>query len=248
MSTIPYALQLYTVRNHLERNPASTLRKVRGAGYRHVELAGTAGLEPVLFKKLIQDAGLKIISAHVPYEQVVGDPKRSLEFARLFGVNFVVVPIIDSGLTPDRQGWIDCGRALASAGAALRKSGVRLLYHNHGHDFTLLGDDYPIDLLAGEAAPEDLGLELDTYWIKHAGLEPVATLERYAGRCPLLHIKDMAAKSRAFAEIGRGVLKWPEIFEKATAAGVEWFIVEQDTCAGDSIESARTSALYLGES
>jgi len=247
MSRVPYALQLYTVRNHLERNPASTLRKVRGAGYQYVELAGTAGLEPVLFKKLIQDAGLKIISVHLPYEKVVEDTKRALEYARLFGVNYLVVPIIESELTADREGWIECGRALGRAGADLRKSGVRLLYHNHAHEFTLLGDDYPIDLLAAEAAPEDLGLELDTYWIKYAGLEPVAMLEKYAGRCPLLHIKDMAARSRAFAEIGRGVLKWPEIFEKGAATGVEWYIVEQDTSAGDSIDSARVSALYLGE-
>lgn len=57
----------------------------------------------------------------------------------------------------------------------------------------------------------------------------------------------MAAKTREFAEIGRGILGWRTIFEKAVAAGVEWFIVEQDVCAGDPVQSARISAVYLGE-
>jgi len=213
---------LYTVRNHLEINPASTLRKVKGAGYDYVEIADTVGLEQSLFKKLLMDAGLKPVSAHLPYGKVVDDPEGAADYARLFEVDYLVVPLIDRDLTPDRAGWVNCGKALVE-------------------------DVYPVDLLIEGAAPEDLALELDTYWIKYAGLEPAAALEKYSGRCPLLHIKDMAGKSRAFAEIGRGVMHWPEIFEKGTSAGVKWFIVEQDTCSGDSIESARISALYLRE-
>ncbi|MCX5772223.1 MAG: sugar phosphate isomerase/epimerase [Candidatus Hydrogenedentes bacterium] len=235
------------MRNHLEINPASTLRKVRGAGYEYVELAGTVGLEPPLFKKLLSDAGLKPISAHLPYANVVGDPASAADYARLFEVDYLVVPIIDRDLTPDQAGWTNCGKALGRAGAALRTAGITLCYHNHGHDFERVEDVYPIDLLADAAAPENLVLELDTYWIKYAGLDPAATLEKYAGRCPLLHIKDMAGKARAFAEIGRGVIHWPDIFEKGAAAGVRWYIVEQDTCSGDSIESARISAIYLKE-
>jgi len=238
---------LYTVRNHLEINPASTLRKVKGAGYEYVEIADTVGLEPPLFKKLLMDAGLKPISAHLPYAKVVGDPEGAADYARLFEVDYLVVPIIDRDLTPDRPGWTNCGKALGRAGAALRTAGIRLCYHNHAHDFEPVEEVYPIDLLVDAAAPEDLAFELDTYWIKYAGLDPAATLEKYASRCPLLHIKDMAGKSRAFAEIGRGVMQWPKIFEKGASVGVQWFIVEQDTCSGDSIESARISALYLRE-
>lgn len=244
---IPYALQLYTVRDHLQINPASTLRKVKGAGYDCVEIADTVGLELPLFKKLIRDAGLKPVSAHLPYEKVVDDPEGAADYARLFEVDYLVVPAIDRGLTADRAGWVTCGKALGRAGAALRTAGIMLCYHNHAHDFEPVEKVYAIDLLIEGAAPEDLALELDTYWIQYAGLDPAAALEKYYGRCPLLHIKDMAGKSRAFAEIGRGVIHWREIFDKGAAAGVKWFIVEQDTCSGDSIESARISALYLRE-
>jgi sugar phosphate isomerase/epimerase len=247
MTRIPYALQLYTVRDHLQINPASTLRKVKGAGYDYVELADTAGLEPVLFKKLLADAGLKPVSAHVPYANIVENTRKAADYARLFGIDYLIVPILDPAMTPDRAGWLACGKALGRASAELKAAGITLGYHNHAREFTPVDGVYPIDLLLEGAAPQTLALELDTYWIKYAGADPAAELEKRGANCPLLHIKDMAPQTRAFAEIGRGVLDWDQIFETGKGAGVKWFIVEQDTCPGDSIESARISALYLKE-
>ena len=47
------------------------------------------------------------------------------------------------------------------------------------------------------------------------------------------------------AEVGEGNLNWPSILEAAKEAGVEWYIVEQDTCQRDPFESLSISLRNL---
>jgi sugar phosphate isomerase/epimerase len=97
-------------------------------------------------------------------------------------------------------------------------------------------------------APADrLLLEVDVYWCRHAGTDPLKFLARHVRRTPLLHLKDMRdAQSRAFAEIGSGIIDFPPILRTAAQGGVEWFIVEQDgDFAGSSLDSVQTSLAAL---
>lgn len=244
--SIPYAVQLYTVRDYMEKDVAGTLPKIRVAGYRNVELAGTYGLEDAAFAQLLQRNGLRAISMHTGYELVTQDPAAVIRSAGIFGVKFAVVGGIDQSLTPNRAGWEACGAALDAAGRTLREAGIHLCYHNHAHEFKKIRNDYPHDILFGAASPENLKAQLDTFWIEYAGLKPANVIAKFEGRCPLLHVKDMVDKhSRAFAEVGQGILDWPAIFEAGAAAGVEWYIVEQDACARDSLACIQTSAEFL---
>lgn len=246
MGKIPYGLQLYTVRKALASDVVGTLAAVRDIDYKYVEVADTVGLSDADFRKRLDAAGLRAVSVHVGYEQVVNDVPGVLEKARALGVVAVVVGGIDSELTPDKEGWAACGRALDASGARLREAEITLAYHNHAHEFERIGDEYPLDILLDAAAPENLGVELDTFWVKYAHLNPVTFIERYKGRCPLLHVKDMLdTKSRAFAEVGQGIMDWESIFKAAEAAGTRCLIVEQDVCARDPIEAAAVSAAFM---
>jgi len=245
MGSLPFALQLYTVRDHLEQDVPGTLQRVREIGYEHVELAGTHGLTPAEFKAALDAAGLHPISAHMGYEEITGEPQAVAEAAQTLGVDHVVVPCIDGAHTPDKEGWLTCARAMDAAGAQLREAGLNLAYHNHAHEFETYDGATVYDLIMGTAAPEHLAAEIDTFWVQYAGLDPVRLVEQYRDRCPLLHVKDMRdAEPKAFAEMGAGILDWPAIFE-AAADGVAWYIVEQDTCPGDSLESAAVSAAFM---
>jgi len=246
MGTLKFALQLYTVRDHLDKDVPGTLAKVKAMGYDWVEGAGTHGLTHEAFLKHLEQAGLRMCSMHVGYDDVTKDVPKVVGWARLYNVKYVVISGIDRRLTPDREGWIACGKALDAAGAALGRSGIQLCYHNHAHEFERFGNEYAYDLLFGAARRENLAAQIDTFWVRYAGLDPVTVINRYSGRCPLLHVKDMSdADSRAFAEMGSGILPWREIFAAAAQAGTEWYIVEQDTCPGDSLESAETSAKFM---
>lgn len=244
MGGYPVALQLYTVRDHMARNVAGTLAKVRDIGYEYVEVADTHGLGYAEFRELLGNAGLKPASLMLGYDVVAGDPAAALDAARAMGVKYVAVPMIDPARTPDKDSWLRCARALDAAGARLREQDVRLCYHNHAHEFQQFDGQYILDLLMG-AAP-NVEVELDVFWVRYAGLNPVMFLEKYKDRTPLVHVKDMAdLRSRAFTEVGQGILAWPEILRAAREAGARWYIVEQDTCAGDSLESAKSSLQFM---
>ena len=246
MAKYPFALQLYTVRDHIEKDIQGTLHKVKEAGYDKVEGGGTAGLTHVEFKKLLDAAGLDAVSVHTSYEEVTGNVSATIETAKVYGVEFVAIGGIDGRLTPDKAGWAACGKALDQGGAKLRKAGIRLCYHNHNHEFKPIGGEYPLDILFGAAAPENLGAEIDVYWVRFAGLDPAEVIAKHSGRCPLIHVKDMRDKeSRAFAEVGTGILDWPGIFRACETSGARWYIVEQDTCEEDSLKSAGISARFM---
>jgi len=108
----------------------------------------------------------------------------------------------------------------------------------------------PLDYMYKTISADVLKAEIDTYWIKTGGQDPVAYIRKYAGRIPYLHIKDRktdapAGERRAFTEIGAGCLDWDAIFAEAGKAGVEWYLVEQDQTDTTPLDSARKSIEFL---
>lgn len=248
MGKYRYALQLYTVRDHMEKDVPGTLDKVCAAGYQYVEVAGTYGLPWASFQKALAKANLKACGAHMGYEEITQNPRAAIDVAQALQIRYIIIPCIDQKFTANRQGWIDCAKAMSAAGKILREAGIKLCYHNHAHEFQLLEGERIIDIVMQNSDPEHLFLELDVFWARYAGYKPETVIEKYTGRCPVLHVKDMTdAKSRAFTEVGRGLFDWPFLLEVSAAAGTKWFVVEQDSCAKDSLESARISATFMSE-
>jgi sugar phosphate isomerase/epimerase len=242
MAKIPIALQLYTVREEMRRNPEGTLRNVAAIGYAGVEFAGYAEWKASELKSLLAKLNLRPAGGHVPIEQLERDLDAVIQFSLELGNPYVVCPWIPRERRKDKADWVAIAELFNSIGEKCSGNGLTFCYHNHSFEFEKFDDAYALDLLFGATSPELVKAELDTYWIKHGGADPAEYLKRYAGRCPLVHLKDMADdEERSFAEVGQGILDWEGIFEAAEAGGVEWYIVEQDTCPGSPFESARLS-------
>ncbi|HPZ89549.1 MAG TPA: hypothetical protein PLQ32_15660 [Flavihumibacter sp.] len=88
-------------------------------------------------------------------------------------------------------------------------------------------------------------MEMDLYWISKAGHDPVAYFDKYPGRFPLWHVKDMAAGSGDITEVGHGTIDFDRIFAARKKAGLEQWFVEQDVSKGDIFESIAASRAYL---
>jgi len=248
MRNLPFALQLYSVRDHMAEDMAGTLKRVQEVGYDYVELAGMGGLTPAECKALLDDAGLTAVANHFGLDDVTANVDATIEACSILGMKYAVVPGIDSKLTEDKAGWLNCAKAMDEGGAKLRSAGIQLCYHNHSHEFRKLDGEFIFDIFFGGASPQNLACEIDTYWVKYGGVDPVATIQKYTGRCPLLHIKDMTAGDNpTFAEVGRGIIDWEPIFDAGAAAGAEWYIVEQDACEGDSLDSVAISAEFMAK-
>lgn len=245
----PYALQLYSVRDELAADAGRALGRVKAAGYGHVELAGTAGLPREEFAALLAAAGLRAVSAHLPYAELTADPAAAAETARCFGVRHVVMPWIDPSACASAADWVAVARALDGAGACLRTEGITLGYHNHDHEIPAVFDGRSaLDLLMAHSDPDHLALELDLCWAAAGGADPAGLLRRHAGRIPLVHVKDSRPGpdgNLVFTPLGRGTMCWDALLPAAEAAGAAWFIVEQDTALEDAMAEAADSAAFL---
>lgn len=88
-------------------------------------------------------------------------------------------------------------------------------------------------------------MELDLYWITKAGYNPIDYFNKYPGRFPLWHLKDMDAKTKNFAEIGNGIIEFKSIFEARKIAGLKYWFVEQDESLHNIFESLKMSRDYI---
>lgn len=240
-------LQLYTVREEYLKDFPGTIRQVAEQGYEGVELAGDTGLSAEELKDLFADCGLEVAGAHTSLPDLRGKLDQVIEFNKQIGNQRIVCPSLPKELQEKgRAGYQEAACALYGVAEKLKEAGMNLSYHNHSFEFVPDGEGYLLDTLLEQTAPAGVLAELDTYWVRHGGADPVEYIKKYSGRIDILHIKDIAAgEEQAFAEIGSGILDWDGIFAAAERAGVAWYIVEQDICPGPPLESARKSLDYL---
>jgi sugar phosphate isomerase/epimerase len=237
---------MYTLRNETARDFIGTLREVAKIGYAGVEFAGTGGLSAAELKRLLADLNLRAAGSHTGLDVLEGDLNAALDFTQEIGSEFVVCPY----LPEERRRSADDYRALAEvlnrAGAACKQRGLQLCYHNHAFEFERFDGQYGLDILYTASDPDLVKGEIDTYWIRKGGADPAAYIRQYSGRCPLIHLKDMAAdEKQSFAEVGEGTLDWPAIFAAAESGGARWYIVEQDVCQRPPLESITISLQNL---
>ncbi|HQY87605.1 MAG TPA: sugar phosphate isomerase/epimerase [Tepidisphaeraceae bacterium] len=255
MSQTQLAAQLYTLRNYTKTpgDIASTFKRVKALGYDAVQCSALGPIDAKELKKILDDNGLACCATHVALDRLRDHTEEVVEDHKLWNCSFAAI----GGFFPRVE---DSTRAIWSKfihdynliAAKFRNSGVSLGYHNHSHEFARLGDPAneqttAWQLLKAELS-SDIWMELDTYWIQHAGSDPSFWIDRFAGRIPCLHLKDFGIKldrSPLMMEVGQGNLNWPRILESAKRAGVKWYIVEQDECYRDPFESLKISLDFL---
>ncbi len=246
MSTLPIALQLYTVREDSARDFAGTLRKVAGVGYKAVELAGMHKLSAAELKKILDDLGLKVVSSHIPLTDLEQNLSRVFDENHALDNRFFVVPSLPEDRRKTAQDWIKIAQTLNEIGTKCQAAGFQLCYHNHSFEFQTIDGLPAFDLLYSLTDPKLLQAEIDIYWVRFAGSDPAALIRRYAGRVPLLHIKDMTRTTPPnYAEIGEGLIDFKPIFEAGQAVGTQWYVVEQDKCERPPLESIQISWRHL---
>jgi sugar phosphate isomerase/epimerase len=254
LSTI--GVQLYTVRNIIEKDPAETLKAIDEIGYREAETT-SATLDKIWggFKQ----THLKPVSVHIDNALFKPENKEKLTATiadvKNKGFSYAVYPYVPPALRHGEDTFKELADTLNRAGAECKKAGLKLCYHNHAFEYQQFGSRSGLDIMMDAIDKSAVGLELDAFWASVGGHDPVELLGKYSGRVDLLHVKDKAegtpvqynegVPKTAFKEAGKGVLDWPKVLKAAHAAGVKHYFVEQDQTPGDPIESLRISYQYL---
>jgi sugar phosphate isomerase/epimerase len=239
------AYQLYCSRNV---PPLSdTLKMLSHAGYKAVEGYGGILAQPEALKADLDRNGLTMVSSHMGLDDIEADPARALATARLLGMEAVFAPFVMPDDRPtDADGWRAFGKRIAKAGKPFKDAGIKFGWHNHDFEFVALSTgEMPIDLIAD--ADASLMLELDLGWVARAGLDPVAWIEKYAGRIAAVHVKDIApagecAEEDGWADVGQGVLDWAAIHTALQTAGVDHYVIEHDNPSDDARFAQRSLA------
>ena len=247
------ALQLYTLRDPAKKDLADTLKKVREMGWEYVQWSAMPNLPAEKIRAELDAAGLKAIAAHVAIEPFEKDFDANLRFWKTVGCKYLAPGGMMSDCKGSLEGWLKGARRLDDLGAKLRAAGLRLSYHNHQFEFeTFPGDSRrKLDILMGATKPENLCAELDLAWALAGGVDPVAYIRKYKGRCPVVHAKDVAlaknGRKQQLKPLGQGDLNWPEIFAAGDEAGIEWYVYEQDNGEGSPFDYAHASYEFLSK-
>lgn len=267
MTELLTAIQVYSVRDVAEKDFKGTLRQIADMGYDGIELAGLYGHSPEYVRDLVKELGLTPISAHVPYAELIGDTEGTIAKYATIGCPYIAVPYLTEELRPASGNFDEAVTAIRKIGEACKRNNITLLYHNHDFEFERMPDGrYGLDYLYQSVESGLLQTEIDTCWVKVSGLDPAEYIRQYAGRCPLVHMKDFVGQKSAnmyqliglekdeaaageafeFRAVGHGCQDFPAIIKAASESGALWQIVEQDLHnQNSSIEDARLSIEFL---
>lgn len=237
-------LQLYTLRNEMAEDFDGTLARVAELGYREMEFAGYYGRGASEVRQALANNGLVSPASHIQLNAIRENLAQEIEFAAEVGQRFLVVPSL-----PGNERSLDDYRrhaeTLNGAGEECRRAGLKMGYHNHGFEFEPTDGQIPYEILLTDTDPELVDMELDLFWIVHAGADPLEYFTAHPGRFSMLHVKDRAADG-AMVDVGSGAIDFADIFAHAETAGFRHYFVEHDN-PGDGFASVANSISHLRE-
>ena len=254
-----------------------SMEKLTGIGYHCIEISqvpmtaeNVAG-----FRRSIDELGMNVASLSAMVEPSPQQPKAEAlsnpdHFKKIVDDCKALDCDMRIGAMPmdarfSYEASLDFAKKADEYACRLKEEGIDLYYHNHHFEFARFNGQFLMDIIRENT--KQLGFELDIHWIYRGGLDPVAFINRCAGRIRLLHLKDYRvvpmtvpegadlstpegmAKVYAqmsnivqFAEVGEGTLDIPACIQAGLNGGSEYFLVEQDMCYGrDPFESLKIS-------
>lgn len=261
-----------------------TLRKVSAIGYNAVEISQI----PMTAENVAEldrargELGMDIAALSVALEKPQGRPGDSLrddfdkivDDAKKLDSNLLRIGMLPFPAMKSIDAVIDFAKEANGYAERLQEHGISLYYHNHHIEFAKFDGKYMLDIIADNSPA--MGMEIDVHWVQRGGLDPVRTLEKYAGRTAMVHLKDYrigALPESAFglletgdfmgfmrefkdvvqfAEVGEGNLDFASIIPAAQAAGAQYLLVEQDELYGrtvwEALQTSHDNLVALGHS
>ena len=229
-----------------------TLRRLGALGYDGVEFAGFYGKSAQEVRALLDAYKLEALSSHVALQLIEEDMFGVIAYHLTIGCKRISVPYLLDEDRPGQPGFARVIKVIHRFARLCQEAGILLLYHNHDFEFVKLSGSYALDFLY-DAVPENLlQTEIDACWVRYSGLDPAEYIKKYAGRSPVVHMKDYVCgeptapcmprpESFQFRPVGAGCQDVPSIVRAAMDAGAEWLVVEQDFPYVTPLQDAKTS-------
>lgn len=222
-------------------------------GITEIEGGGTYGMDKNEYKKLLDANGLKMMSVGADFDQMQKDPQSIIDEAKFFGAKYVMcawVPHNGDFTIDDAKKAVD---VFNTAGKLFKENGLTFCYHAHGYEFRPYENGTMFDYMARAMNPLYANFEMDVFWVKNPGQDPVSLLQKYPGRFKLMHLKDrkIGTPNNQNGEqdvetnvvLGTGDVGIAEIMKVAKKVGVEHYFIEDESSR--SVEQVPESLKYL---
>ena len=233
-------LQLHSFRDLFAKDVPGTMAKVRKMGIKEVELNGTYGLEFPDFIKILAQNEISVVSYGGEYDKLKNFPQTLADEARSYGAKYVVIfsiPFEGDSFTAE-----DVDKAAAvfnAAGKLIARNGLMLCYHPHGYEFKPYKDGTLFDYMVQKFDSRFVQFEMDVFWVKQAGQDPLELLKKYPNRFVLMHVKDRKkgtknsdngkADEESNVVLGTGDVGIVEVVREARKLGIQYLFVEDES-------------------
>lgn len=246
------ALQLYSLRNEMKEDVKGSHQLVADWGIKYIEGGGTYGMELEAYKNLISGLGLSMIAVGADYNQLKDNPQEIIDNAKAFGAKYATCFWIPhpSGQFSDKE-MQEAIQVFNRAGKILKDAGITLTYHPHGYEFKPYGKRTLFDKMLVEA--NQFEFNMDVYWVKMGGGDPLAIMKKYPKKFPLLHLKDRAhgtpgnTNGQGDVEtnvvLGTGDVDIRGLIKQAKKVGTKYLIIEDESSR--SVQQIPQSVAYI---
>ena len=246
MKQFKIGIQLYILREQMQNDMEATLAAVKAMGYDYVEFAGYFGKSAEEVRALLDKYGLTAISVHQNPDDFITAGQPAFDYLNTIGAKYCAIPWYNLG--EFTENWDATIAKFQTLGEQMKANSLQLLYHNHDFEFMTIDGKYALDILYERVPADLLQTELDTCWVNVGGEVPADYIKKYAGRCPVVHLKDFYGEKSddmyeligidkkaparpsgfEFRPVGSGMQDFPAIVKAAKESGAEWVVVEQD--------------------
>lgn len=254
LSAQQVGLQLYSLRNEFKKDVPATLALIKKWNITQIEGGGTYGLPTDEYKKLLQQNNLQMVSYGAGFDELVNNPQAVIDNAKSFGSKFIMcawVPHKEGEFTTeDMKKTVD---VFNKAGKLISENGLKFCYHPHGYEFRPYENGTQFDYIVKNTDPRYVNFEMDVFWVKQPGQDPVALLKKYPRRFLLLHLKDREpgtvgnqngrAADESNVVLGKGDVGIAAIMKEAKKMGIKYAFIEDES--PKSVEQIPESLEFL---
>ena len=253
-------LQLFSVRDAMEKDPLQTLKKLKLMGYEDFETYGfdpnnnkIYGLNVSDFSQMLKDLGLSTTSGHFGFADYFNSSKDKLkwfidnciEASKKLNASYITWPWVH----PDQrnsENFKILANKLNQIGELVKSAGLKFAYHNHGYEFEDWQGTTGHDILIKITDPDFVKLQMDMYWVVRSGKTPKQLVDQQPGRYTMWHIKDMDKITRDYSELGNGSIDYTRLLPDSEKSGLEYYYIEQGgNFRESSMKSVATSAKFF---
>jgi sugar phosphate isomerase/epimerase len=232
------ALQLYSLRNEMKVDPIKYHQLISEWGISALEGGDGYGMSDTEYAKLLADNNLQVIGVGADYDQLTKDMQPIIDQAKKYGAKYAICYSIPHKDGPISIEEIKIATALFNAaGEELKKEGITFLYHPHGYEFAKNGKEVAFDYMLNHA--KNFSFNMDVYWVKMGGGDPLEIMKKHPGKFPILHLKDRKKGTPGSKDghgdvetnviLGTGDIEIAGIIKEAKKQGTEYLTIEDES-------------------